>query len=214
ASRGRAAASLHDALPISTSCARCGRAQVPSIRDALSPSPISRGPSAYRREGSWRTYPLSTRVRMMRWMVGSGSPEESASWLSEISPPASAMIPNRAHARSSDCTPPALARGTSPEGAPSIEVCDVAKGLQLPSPGLRGCGGRQDHPVSFCDTEVEGRQWRPAAASRFPPRAPSGARTGVPPQVLGGVLLLVAARVRGSGREARTEPLVLPNCRS
>ena len=40
---------------LSTSPARYGRAQEPSIRPADSPSRIIRGPRAYRLEASWRT---------------------------------------------------------------------------------------------------------------------------------------------------------------
>jgi hypothetical protein len=40
---------------VSTSRERWGWAQVASSRDEHSPRWISRGPSTYRREGSWRT---------------------------------------------------------------------------------------------------------------------------------------------------------------
>ncbi len=90
----------------STSRARWGLAQVPSSRDADSPSRMSRGPSAYRRFGCCRTYPQATRVRIRRWMVGRGSPLLADSSLRPTSPPASAIRSSRSKARSRDWTPP------------------------------------------------------------------------------------------------------------
>ncbi len=96
--------------PVSrTSLARYGRSEVPSIWLEISPSRISRDPSVYRREASWRTYPRLTSVRISRCTVGRGRPDAVASSDRPKAPPASASISSSSNARSIDCTPPAPA---------------------------------------------------------------------------------------------------------